>query len=54
MIGYTIVGTADLEKSKAFYTPLFEQMGLEQCYEDEQVASWGDKEDQTVPRFFVC
>lgn len=54
MIGYTMVGTTDLENAKGFYDPLFEKMGLSLCYEDEQVASWGDKNDETVPRFFVC
>lgn len=54
MIGYVMVGTHDLERAKKFYTPLFEKMGLSTCYEDEQVASWGDREDETVPRFFAC
>ncbi|MBY5934682.1 VOC family protein [Tateyamaria omphalii] len=54
MIGYTIVGTKDLPKAKAFYDPLFTHMNLPLCFEDAQVASWGDKTDDTVPRFFVC
>lgn len=49
-----MVGTAALGRSKAFYDPLFEQMGLSPCYEDAQVVSWGDPEDETVPRFFCC
>lgn len=49
-----MVGTSDLTRAKNFYTPLFAKMGLTLCYEDEQVASWGDREDDTVPRFFTC
>lgn len=49
-----MVGTRHLAKARAFYVPLFEQMGLAVCYEDEQVVSWGNKDDDTVPRFFVC
>ena len=54
MIGYTMVGTKDLKRAKEFYGPLFRMMGLSPCYEDEQVASWGDRDDDTVPRFFSC
>lgn len=54
MIGYTMVGTSDLKRAKDFYNPLFELMGLSPCYEDEQVASWGVRDDETVPRFFTC
>lgn len=54
MIGYTMVGTDDLERAKAFYDPLFERMGLSSCYADAQVVSWGDRQDETVPRFFAC
>ena len=49
-----MVGTCDLDRAKSFYGPLFQQMGLEACYEDAQVASWGVLKDDTVPRFFVC
>ena len=54
MIGYTMVGTNDLQRAKDFYNPLFDLMGLSPCYEDEQVASWGVRDDETVPRFFAC
>ncbi len=53
MIGYTMVGTNDLERARAFYDPLFEEMSLTRCFEDEQVTSWGDRSDKTVPRFFA-
>ncbi|MCA2009306.1 VOC family protein [Tritonibacter mobilis] len=49
-----MVGTSDLRRAKNFYNPLFDMMGLSACYEDEQVASWGDRDDETVPRFFTC
>lgn len=42
MIGYTIVGTKNLKRAKAFYNPLFDLRGLSPCYEDDQLASWGD------------
>ncbi|MFQ6552999.1 VOC family protein [Aestuariibius insulae] len=54
MLGYTILGTKDLGKAKEFYDPLFKRMNLARCYEDALVASLGDENDHTVPRFFVC
>ena len=54
MIGYVTLGTDNLAKAKAFYAPPFEHMKLQVCFEDAQVVSWGDKDDETVPRFFVC
>ena len=53
MIGYTMVGTRDLGKSIKFYDPLFEEMGVDKAFRDEQVASWGDASDATAPRFFT-
>ncbi len=53
MIGYTMVGTQDLERSLRFYDPLFSAMGWDQCWRDEQSASWGDKANETAPRFFT-
>ena len=54
MIGYTMVGTKNLKNATAFYDKLFIKMGFERVYEDDQVTSWGDREDETAPRFFVC
>lgn len=51
MIGYTMVGTADLDRAVRFYDPVFTEMGLKQCYKDGQVAFWGDKTDVNAPRF---
>lgn len=53
MIGYTMVGTSDLERALAFYDPIFEAMGLDKCWRDEQSASWGRLDDETYPRFFT-
>lgn len=54
MIGYMMVGTNDLPRAKAFYDPLMAHMGLSPCFADAQVVSWGDAEDDTVPRLFAC
>jgi catechol 2,3-dioxygenase-like lactoylglutathione lyase family enzyme len=51
MIGYTMVGTTDLDRAVRFYDPVFAEMGLKQCYKDEQVSFWGDKTDVNAPRF---
>lgn len=53
MIAYTMVGTRNLEKALAFYEPLFEAMGLEECWKDDSCFSYGKKRDLSVPRFFV-
>lgn len=53
MIGYTMVGTSDLERACRFYDPIFAEMGRERCYSDSQVASWGSKADSSLPRFFT-
>ena len=51
MIGYTMVGTTDLDRAVRFYDPVFAEMGLKQCFKDEQVSFWGDKTDVIAPRF---
>jgi catechol 2,3-dioxygenase-like lactoylglutathione lyase family enzyme len=53
MIGYTMVGTNDLERSSRFYDAIFAEMGLDQCWRDEQCASWGRQDDEAFPRFFT-
>lgn len=53
MIGYTMVGTNDLQRSLRFYDPIFAAMGLDQCWKDERSASWGRKDDVAYPRFFT-
>ena len=54
MLGYVIFGSNDLEKAKAFYDPIFDKMGFRLRFADEQVYSWGDKDDDDAPRFFIC
>jgi catechol 2,3-dioxygenase-like lactoylglutathione lyase family enzyme len=53
MIGYTMVGTNDLERSLKFYGPIFQEMGLDICWQDERSASWGRASAETYPRFFT-
>ncbi|PSH64626.1 MULTISPECIES: VOC family protein [Phyllobacterium] len=53
MIGYTMVGTNDLQRAIKFYDPLMAEMGLDQCYRDHLSSSWGRKGDDTFPLFFV-
>jgi catechol 2,3-dioxygenase-like lactoylglutathione lyase family enzyme len=53
MIGYTMVGTTDLQRSLRFYDPIFAAMGLDQCWRDERSASWGREDDPAHPRFFT-
>lgn len=53
MISYIMVGTNNLAQSVRFYEPLFAQMGMEQCYRDDNCVSWGKKSDPGVPRFFT-
>lgn len=53
MIGYTMVGTRDLERSIEFYDQLFDEMEVKKAWRDDQVASWGDEGDETVAKFFV-
>lgn len=53
MIGYTMVGTTDLRRAEQFYDPLMALLGQERCWSDEQVVSWGRKDDDRAPRFFT-
>ncbi|WP_366556026.1 VOC family protein [Aquibaculum sediminis] len=53
MIGYTMVGTKDLERALAFYDPIFAELGYERCWRDEHCASWGREDDESQPRFFT-
>lgn len=54
MIGYTMVGTRDLERARAFYGPVFAEMGFVEVFRDNQVVCWGDRTNDKAPRFFVC
>ena len=41
MIGYTTLGTNDLRRARAFYTTIFEFMGIKWLFEDEHAIYWG-------------
>ncbi|MGU3496799.1 VOC family protein [Xanthobacteraceae bacterium A53D] len=53
MIAYSMVGTTDLDRARRFYDPLFAEMGQELCYSDDQVSTWGRRQDEAAPRF-IC
>lgn len=48
MIGYTTVGSNDLEKAKAFYEPLFEMMGAQKVFDAETFVSWIVSPDKPI------
>ncbi|MFD2989993.1 VOC family protein [Sphingopyxis terrae] len=52
MLAYTMVGTQDLERALQFYTPRFNAMGLDICWQDDSCVSFGDPDDVEVPQFF--
>lgn len=51
MIGYTTLGTTDLARSEAFYTPLFAAMGKSLLMSSERIRAWGDG---AGPMFLTC
>ncbi|MCH8544638.1 MAG: VOC family protein [Alcanivorax sp.] len=53
MIAYTMVGTRNLARALAFYAPLFAEMNLDICWEDDASVCYGKKDDLNFPRFFV-
>ena len=52
MISYTTVGSNDLEKSKAFYDAIFNEMGVGVLWANETFVGYGPSMDQ--PMFAVC
>ena len=52
MIGYTTVGTNNLEKAVAFYDALFSELGAGRFMEEETFVAWAVSPDQ--PAFSVC
>lgn len=52
MIGYTMVGTADIEKAKAFYSPLLAEMGAKIIMDIGRAAFYSVAKGQ--PMFAVC
>ncbi len=51
MIGYVTLGTNDLDRSIAFYDPLFETMGEKQLFRTDRGVLWG--KDFTEPSFMI-
>ncbi|MBL6953284.1 MAG: VOC family protein [Alphaproteobacteria bacterium] len=43
MIGYTTLGTNDLEKATAFYDALFADLGLKKIVPNERLVLWSSK-----------
>jgi catechol 2,3-dioxygenase-like lactoylglutathione lyase family enzyme len=52
MIGYTTVGSNDLEKSVAFYDDLLALMGAKRFMEADTFVAWAVSPEQ--PAFSVC
>lgn len=53
MIAYTMVGTTNLKRAVEFYNPLFAEMNLDVCWQDDLSVSYGRADDINFPRFFV-
>ena len=51
MIGYTLVGTNDLDQAKTFYDALFGSIGIGRMMEMERMCAWG--KDWAAPMFGV-
>jgi predicted lactoylglutathione lyase len=52
MIGYTTVGTNDLDKAVVFYDALFAVLGAARFMEEDTFVAWAVAPDQ--PAFSVC
>jgi catechol 2,3-dioxygenase-like lactoylglutathione lyase family enzyme len=52
MIGYTLVGTNDLESARAFYDALFGAIGARRMMDFPNASAWGVSHEQ--PAFGVC
>jgi len=48
MIGYTTVGTNDLQRAMAFYDALFTTVGIRRLLELPQLAAWGVNWDKPI------
>lgn len=48
MIGYTLVGTNDLERAKGFYDDLFATIGAGRVLEMEAMCAWGVSMEQPM------
>lgn len=51
MIGYTMLGSNDLEKASAFYDVIFDLLGEKKLYTSETFIAWG--QSQAQPMFCI-
>lgn len=52
MIGYSLLGTNDMERAKAFYDTLFDAIGVNRLWDGPRSCGWGP--DWTKPVFGIC
>lgn len=52
MIGYSLLGTNDLERARAFYDALFGVIGVKRMFDGPRVTGWGVNFE--TPVFGVC
>ncbi len=48
LIGYTLVGTNDMQRALAFYDALFGAVGIGRILELPRLAGWGDSWDRPI------
>lgn len=48
MIGYTTVGTNDLDKAKSFYDSLFDSVGVNKLYDSDGFVAWGYSQSEPM------
>ena len=51
MIGYTTVGTNDLDRASRYYDALFESLGAKRVFDSDTFVAWG--RDMASPAFSV-
>jgi catechol 2,3-dioxygenase-like lactoylglutathione lyase family enzyme len=52
MIGYSLLGTNDMERAKSFYDALFGAIGVSKLWESPRSVAWGVAFDK--PGFGIC
>lgn len=52
MIGYSLLGTNDIDRARAFYDALFGAIGVQRLWDSPRSVAWGTAFDQ--PAFGVC
>lgn len=51
MIGYTMLGTRDMDRAEQFYNTLLADMGCGQLFKSDRFIAWGDDSGQM---FCIC